>query len=118
MNTATTAILTSADANEKARQSNMLSPRFYTTDHEAFGRISVEPLRAEWDAMMKEYEGDNNHDHFQRDAEFLDELHASAPHWTPELRQEMLDFFVSSLTSEFSGCVLYNEIRKIGRAHV
>ena len=112
MNTATTAILTSADANEKARQSNMLSPRFYTTDHEAFGRISVEPLRAEWDAMMKEYEGDNNHDHFQRDAEFLDELHASAPHWTPELRQEMLDFFVSSLTSEFSGCVLYNEIRK------
>jgi hypothetical protein len=26
----------------------------------------VEPMRAEWDAMMAEYEGDNNHDHFQR----------------------------------------------------
>ena len=112
MSTATSSILTGADANEKARQSNMLSPRFYTTDHAGFDRLSVEPLRAEWDAMMKEYEGDNNHDHFQRDAEFLQELEACAPNWSPELRQEMLDFFVSSLTSEFSGCVLYNEIRK------
>ena len=112
MNAATTTILTGADANEKARQSNMLSPRFYTTDHDAFDRISVEPLRAEWDAMMKEYEGDNNHDHFQRDAAFADELKASQAQWTPELRQELLDFFVSSLTSEFSGCILYNEIRK------
>ena len=112
MNTATTAILTSADANEKARQSNMLSPRFYTTDHEAFGRISVEPLRAEWDAMMKEYEGDNNHDHFQRDAAFADEVASGMATLSPEMRQEFLDFLVSSLTSEFSGCILYNEIRK------
>ena len=101
MSTATSSILTGADANEKARQSNLLSPRFYTTDHAGFDRLSVEPLRAEWDAMMKEYEGDNNHDHFQRDAEFLQELEACAPNWSPELRQEMLDFFV-----------------KIGRAHV
>ena len=112
MNAATTTILTGADANEKARQSNMLSPRFYTTDHDAFDRLSIEPVRAEWDAMMKEYEGDNNHDHFQRDEAFMHELESCAPHWSPELRQEMLDFFVSSLTSEFSGCVLYNEIRK------
>ena len=103
MSTATSSILTGADANEKARQSNMLSPRFYTTDHAGFDRLSVEPLRAEWDAMMKEYEGDNNHDHFQRDAQFADEVATLMPQLSPEMRQEFLDFLVSSLTSEFSG---------------
>ena len=44
MSTATSSILTGADANEKARQSNLLSPRFYTTDHAGFDRLSVEPL--------------------------------------------------------------------------
>ena len=100
------------DANERAIQSNMLSPRFYTTDFAEVNRIRVDALRADWDAMMQEYEGDNNHDHFQRDASFADELAACVPTWSPELRQELLDFFVSSLTSEFSGCILYNEIRK------
>jgi magnesium-protoporphyrin IX monomethyl ester (oxidative) cyclase len=112
MNAATHTLDTQVDANEKARQSNLLSPRFYTTDFDEVNRISVESVRAEWDAMMQEYEGDNNHDHFQRDAAFADELKACQPQWSPELRQELLDFFVSSLTSEFSGCILYNEIRK------
>jgi len=100
------------DANAKAVQSTVLSPRFYTTDFAELDRLDMSPVRAEWDAMMKEYEGDNNHDHFQRDGAFAEEVRRLMPQLSPELRQEFLDFLISSLTSEFSGCILYNEIRK------
>ena len=101
-------IATPADATEKARADSLLSPRFYTTDSKAMDRIDVSAVRAEWDAMIAEYEGDNNHDHFQRPPEFAAEVRELPP----ALRQEFLDFLISSVTSEFSGCVLYNEIRK------
>jgi len=101
-------IATPADATEKARADSLLSPRFYTTDYKAMDRLDVSSVRAEWDAMLAEYEGDNNHDHFQRTPEFAAEIRELPP----ELRQEFLDFLISSVTSEFSGCVLYNEIRK------
>jgi magnesium-protoporphyrin IX monomethyl ester (oxidative) cyclase len=98
----------SDEATRKARVSTLLSPRFYTTDFAAMDRIDVSPLRAEWDAMLAEYEGDNNHDHFQRTAEFAAEIRELPP----ALKQEFIDFLISSITSEFSGCVLYNEIKK------
>jgi magnesium-protoporphyrin IX monomethyl ester (oxidative) cyclase len=107
-----TTIRSADDANRQARENTLLSPRFYTTDFAAMDRIDVSPLRAEWDAMLAEYEGDNNHDHFQRTQQFADEVAELTPTWSPELRREFLDFLVSSLTSEFSGCVLYNEIQK------
>ena len=93
---------------EHAKARTLISPRFYTTDYDAMNRIDVTPMRAEWDAHMLEYAGDNNHDHFQRTGDFTAEIQAL----DPELRQEFLDFLVTSLTSEYSGCVLYNEIRK------
>lgn len=108
-----TPVLQSAeDSNAEARASALLNPRFYTTDYAAMDRIDVQPLRAEWDALMAEYEGDNNHDHFQRDAAFADELARAQAQWPEELRREFLAFLVSSLTSEFSGCVLYTEIAR------
>ncbi|MDP3872523.1 MAG: magnesium-protoporphyrin IX monomethyl ester (oxidative) cyclase [Methyloversatilis sp.] len=98
----------SEESTAKARVSTMLSPRFYTTDFAAMERIDVSPVRAEWDVMMAEYEGDNNHDHFQRTEDFGEQIRQLPP----ELHQEFMDFLISSITSEFSGCVLYNEIKK------
>ena len=100
------------DALQQARTSDLLSPRFYTTDFAAMDRIDVSALRGDWDAMLAEYEGDNNHDHFQRTPEFATEVAERFSQVSPALRQEFLDFLVSSLTSEFSGCILYNEIQK------
>ena len=96
------------EAMDHARQQTLLTPRFYTTDFKAMDALDVSSVRAEWDAVMAEYEGDNNHDHFQRDEAFKSEIRELPP----ALKKEFLEFLVSSLTSEFSGCVLYNEIRK------
>jgi magnesium-protoporphyrin IX monomethyl ester (oxidative) cyclase len=101
-------IETVADVTQKAEANTLLSPRFYTTDYEAMNRLDVTPVRKEWDVMMKEYEGDNNHDHFKRPADFTKEIQTLEP----ALQQEFLDFLITSVTSEYSGCVLYNEIRE------
>ncbi len=112
MHNASSEIKSVEDAARKAVTDTLFSPRFYTTDFVAMDAINVEPVRTEWDAMMAEYEGDNNHDHFQRDAAFADEARELFGKLSHELQQEFLDFLVSSLTSEFSGCVLYNEIKR------
>jgi len=96
------------DVMKKAKANTLISPRFYKTDYAAMDQLDMSPVRAEWDAMLAEYEGDNNHDHFQRNEEFAKEV----KQLPPELHQEFLDFLISSITSEYSGCVLYNEIRK------
>ena len=90
---AITAIETREEANRKAEASTLLSPRFYTTDYAAMDKLDVTPVRAEWDAMMAEYERDNNHDHFQRSADFADEIRELPP----ELRKEFVDFLISQL---------------------
>ncbi len=111
-NPASAAIDTGSEATRRAKTESLLSPRFYTTDFNAMDRLNVASVRAEWDAMLAEYEGDNNHDHFQRTPAFAQEVAQVFSQVSPELRQEFLDFLISSLTSEFSGCILYNEIQK------
>ena len=82
----------SDEATAKARADSLLAPRFYTTDFAALEAIDVSPVRAEWDAVMAEYEGDNNHDHFQRDEAFAAEMSQGMASLSPEMRQEFLDF--------------------------
>lgn len=95
---------------QTALETTMLSPRFYTTDVAAMNRLSIEPVRAEWDALMAEFAEDRNKGHFVRDGEW----DFNADDLPEELHKEFTDFLVSSLTSEFSGCVLYAELQKKG----
>lgn len=91
-----------------ATRETVLSPRFYTTDFAALDAIDVSSVRGEWDQLIADMVGDPNKRHFRRDASFdgvIDGLE-------PELRAEFIDFLVSSMTSEFSGCILYAEIAK------
>ena len=108
METTAPVITSGLEATRLAEVSTMLSPRFYTTDFDAMNRMDVSLVRAEWDKLMLEFEGDNNVDHFKRTPEFASEIRD-----LPDpLQREFLDFLISSVTSEFSGCVLYKEIEK------
>jgi magnesium-protoporphyrin IX monomethyl ester (oxidative) cyclase len=107
-----TMINSAADAAQKAVADKIYSPRFYTTDFDAMDKISIEPVRAEWDAMMAEYEADDNRDYFRRDASFAAEVRELDAKMSPEMKQEFLDFLVTTLTSELSGCILYNDIKR------
>lgn len=92
----------------QAQASTMLSPRFYTTDFDAMDRLDVGKVKAEWDELIAEMKRDPNKGHFVRNEDWQFQVD-SLP---PELRREFLDFLVSSVTAEFSGCVLYAEIKK------
>ena len=97
------------ETTQEAVRDTVLAPRFYTTDFAAMDRIDVEPVRAQWDALMDEFRRDPNKGHFTRNESFDAFRMADLP---PDLQKELLDFLVSSVTAEFSGCVLYAEIRK------
>jgi magnesium-protoporphyrin IX monomethyl ester (oxidative) cyclase len=99
-----------AEATKIAQQDTMLTPRFYTTDFVELDRVDVSSVREEWDALLAEMKSDPNKGHFVRTAEWNTDLSTIVE----PLRKEFIDFLISSCTAEFSGCVLYAEMKKRG----
>jgi magnesium-protoporphyrin IX monomethyl ester (oxidative) cyclase len=100
-------------ATRQAQEDTVLSPRFYTTDFDALDDIDVGPVRQQWDALMDEFRRDANRGHFERPAD----MGADYSGLPEGLYREFVDFLISSVTAEFSGCVLYAEIKKRVQNH-
>jgi magnesium-protoporphyrin IX monomethyl ester (oxidative) cyclase len=96
------------ESTQRAQQDTILSPRFYTTNFKALDQMNVEPIRDQWNKLIAEFEADVNAVHFQRPAD----LDKDFSHLPPALYAEFVDFLISSVTAEFSGCVLYADIKK------
>jgi magnesium-protoporphyrin IX monomethyl ester (oxidative) cyclase len=62
--------------------------------------------------LIAELKSDPNKGHFKRNSDWDDIDIDALP---DELRKEFIDFLVSSLTAEFSGCVLYKEMKRRGK---
>ena len=104
------AAIDTTEATRIAQSDTVLTPRFYTTDFGELDKIDVTPVREEWDALLAEMKSDPNKGHFTRNEEWDSDM----SHLTGQLRKEMIDFLISSCTAEFSGCVLYAEMKKRG----
>ncbi|MEM8571208.1 MAG: magnesium-protoporphyrin IX monomethyl ester (oxidative) cyclase [Pseudomonadota bacterium] len=100
-----------SETTEMAVETTLLDPRFYTTDFDEMDRLDVNPVREEWDELLAQMKSDPNKKHFKKNADW-DQIDWEG--MDPELRKEFVDFLVSSLTAEFSGCVLYKEMKRRG----
>jgi magnesium-protoporphyrin IX monomethyl ester (oxidative) cyclase len=99
------------DATRTAQEDTLLTPRFYTTDFKELDRMDVSSVRKQWDELLAEMRSDPNKGHFRRNAAWENSDLEQLPEG---LRKEFKDFLISSLTAEFSGCVLYAEMKKRG----
>jgi magnesium-protoporphyrin IX monomethyl ester (oxidative) cyclase len=99
---------TVSNATRVAQENTILSPRFYTTDFDELDKTDVSAVRVQWDALIAEMRSDPNRKHFVRTEEF----DADFSNLPSDLDKEFRDFLISSITAEFSGCVLYAEMKK------
>ena len=105
------AIYTNEMATETAMANTLLTPRFYTTDFDELDSIDVSSVREDWDKLIAQMEADPNKGHFKKNEDWD---HVDWENMEPELKKEFIDFLISSCTAEFSGCVLYKEMKRRG----
>ncbi|WP_293573269.1 magnesium-protoporphyrin IX monomethyl ester (oxidative) cyclase [Phaeobacter sp.] len=105
------AVNDSDSATAVAMQNTLLTPRFYTTDFDEMDALNVEPVRQDWDLLLDQMRSDPNRGHFKKNEDW-DQIDWDG--MEPELRKEFIDFLISSCTAEFSGCVLYKEMKRRG----
>ncbi len=98
-------------ATETAMQNTLLTPRFYTTDFDEMDAIDVSPVREDWDDLIAQMVSDPNKGHFKKNEDWD---HIDWENMEPQLKKEFIDFLISSCTAEFSGCVLYKEMKRRG----
>ena len=106
------AVIDSESATDVAMRNTLLTPRFYTTDFDALDAIDVSPVREEWDRLIARLQSDPNKGHFKKNDDW-EEIDWDG--MDPALRAEFTDFLISSCTAEFSGCVLYKEMKRRGK---
>ncbi len=103
--------LTNEEATQVAMSNTLLTPRFYTTDFDEMDAIDVTPVRGEWDKLIAQMKSDPNKGHFKKNEDW-DKVDWDG--MEPALKAEFIDFLISSCTAEFSGCVLYKEMKRRG----
>ena len=99
------------DTTAMATETTLLNPRFYTTDFDQLDALDVTPVRKDWDELIAVMESDPNRGHFRKTADW-DQVDWDG--MEPRLKAEFIDFLISSCTAEFSGCVLYKEMKRRG----
>ncbi|WP_135506129.1 magnesium-protoporphyrin IX monomethyl ester (oxidative) cyclase [Roseovarius aestuariivivens] len=98
-------------ATETAMANTLLTPRFYTTDFDELDAIDVSSVREDWDKLIAQMVADPNKGHFKKNEDWD---HVDWENMEPQLKKEFIDFLISSCTAEFSGCVLYKEMKRRG----
>ncbi|MCR9147645.1 MAG: magnesium-protoporphyrin IX monomethyl ester (oxidative) cyclase [Rhodobacteraceae bacterium] len=107
----TQSVVDSKAATDVAMSNTLLTPRFYTTDFDELDAIDVTPVREDWDHLIAQMVADPNKGHFKKNEDW------DTVDWDnmePTLKKEFIDFLISSCTAEFSGCVLYKEMKRRG----
>mmetsp|Transcript_15564 Transcript_15564/g.52794 ORF Transcript_15564/g.52794 Transcript_15564/m.52794 type:complete len:355 (-) Transcript_15564:2170-3234(-) len=86
----------------------LLTPRFYTTDFEEMGSLSISSNKYEILSVISEFRLDYNKKHFIRDKEFI----TSWKEFDSKTRELFIEFLERSCTAEFSGFLLYKELSR------
>ena len=93
---------------KETSKETLLTPRFYTTDFEAMGKLNINSNLEEFEALLEEFRADYNRQHFIRD----DEFEQSWNQIDQVSKDLFIEFLERSCTAEFSGFLLYKELSR------